>query len=70
MKLQASQDKLECFVCGSDTYMYKMSIMGQIKLGLCEEHKHMEPFLSFGPQFLENAIMGMYDATEDGGCCG
>jgi hypothetical protein len=55
----------ECMVCKANTTTFRWSIMGQIKMPLCEQHKDYQPFLSFGPGFLENATMGV--KKNDGG---
>jgi len=58
---------MKCIQCGAETEYFKWSIMGQIKIGLCDAHKHYEPYLSFGPQLFKNTSMGvMPPATLDG----
>ena len=53
-------EELKCLKCGAPTRYFKWSIMGQIKMGLCDTHKHYEPYLSFGPKgIFDHASMGV-----------
>jgi hypothetical protein len=63
-QLHITDEELVCFVCGAKTHRFKWSFIGQIKIGLCSSHSDCVPYFSFGPQFPENAQMGVLVLNE------
>jgi len=54
---------MACLVCGSPTKHYKMSIFGQIRHPLCQDHGHYVPYLRFASSGGQGQ-MGVYNPAD------
>lgn len=53
----------QCIVCGIEPVWAKLTLMGQIWYGLCNEHQGWSVGLTWGPQMFENARMPLIPPT-------